>query len=441
MGATHDLAQFVVGTGAADLPPDVVHATRRCIINVVGVALHAAADPSLDILLGVFGAEGGHTRATVWGTGTRATLQQAALANGYLAHLDDFDDTHFPTVLHPSAPTAPAAWAVAEAQNASGSELAAAVALGIEVCCRIGLAVHPWHYDAGWHITGTAGVFGAAAAAGKLLGLDVAQMAACFGIAGAQAAGVREAFGTMTKAFHAGRAAQAGVVAALLAARGFTSAQAILEGRRGFGAVLSSQHDCARATDGLGTRWEIHNNGLKPYACGVVCHPLIDACCDIRMRSGFQADAVSVIEAQVHPLVLELVDRPEVSVGLEGKFSAQHCMAVALVDGAAGPAQFTDAKAHDPAIAALRRRVRLIRDDRLGEDEARVRLVLAGGTALEHHVTHAVGSPGNPMTDEHLDRKFRTLTTGRCSDERREMLLQGLRRLDQQGSLPDLAIG
>lgn len=441
MRATNDLARFVVETRATDLPPDVVHATKRCIANVVGVALHAAADASLDILLGTFEDEGGHARATVWGTRVRTTLQNAALANGYLAHLDDFDDTHFPTVIHPSAPTVPAAWALAEARNASGGELVAAVALGIEVCCRIGLAVHPWHYDAGWHITGTAGVFGAAAAAGRLLGLDLPQMVACFGIAGTQAAGVREVFGSMTKAFHAGRAAQAGVAAALLAARGFTSATAILEGRRGFGPVLSGRHDFARATDGLGTRWEIHNNGLKPYACGVVCHPLIDACCALRERSGVRADTVTAIEAQVHPLVLELVDRPDVAVGLEGKFSAQHCMAVALVDGAAGPTQFTDAKPHDPAIAALRRRVRLTRDDHLGEDEARVRLTLADGTAVEYHVAHAVGSPDNPMTDEHLDRKFRTLTAGRCSDERREALLRELRRIDQLPRVPDLAIG
>jgi 2-methylcitrate dehydratase PrpD len=264
-------------------------------------------------------------------------------------------------------------------------------------------------------------------------------MQACFGIAGAQAAGVREVFGSMTKAFHAGRAAQAGVVAALLASRGFTSAPAILEGRRGFGAVLSGQHDFARATDGLGARWEIHNNGLKPYACGVVCHPLIDACCELRMRGAVQADTVVAIEAQVHPLVLELVDRPEVAVGLEGKFSAQHCLAVALVDGAAGPAQFTDARAHDPAIAALRRRVHLTRDDRLQEDQARVRLALAGGTAVEHYVAHAVGSPSNPMADAHLEQKFRTLAAERCAGERREMLLQRLWNLEQQGGPPDLA--
>ena len=437
MGVTRELAQFAVETTYGDLPPEVVHAAKRCIVNAVAVALHAASDPSLDILLGTFEAEGGHPRAAVWGTRRRVTLQQAALANGYLAHLDDFDDTHFPTVIHPSAPTLPAAAAVAEDQQRTGRDVLAAVGLGIEICCRVGLAVHPWHYDAGWHITGTAGVFGAAVAAGKLLGLDVTQLVACLGIAGTQAAGVREVFGTMTKALHAGRAAQSGLLAALLAARGFTSAPEILDGRRGFGAVLSTQRDFARATDALGSRWEIFNNGLKPYACGVVCHPLIDAARMLRTQDGVHPDIVEAIEAQVHPLVLELVNRPEIQTGLDGKFSVQHCLAVGLVDGAAGPAQFTDARARDPLLAALRRKVTLARDDQLAEEEAVVRLVLADGRTVAYHVRHATGSPHHPMTDDQLSEKFRTLAGRTLPTPTAEALLQSLWRLEALDRLPD----
>ncbi|MGH2370585.1 MAG: MmgE/PrpD family protein, partial [Chloroflexota bacterium] len=271
--------------------------------------------------------------------------------------------------------------------------------------------------------------------------LDTASMVACFGVAGTQAAGVREVFGTMTKALHAGRAAQSGLLAALLASRGFTSAETILEGRRGFGAVLSGQHDFARATDGLGHRWEIMNNGLKPYACGVVCHPLIDACRALRAQVGVWPDAASTveaIEARVHPLVLELVDRPEIQTGLDGKFSAQHCLAVALVDGEAGPAQFADARAGDPLLAALRQRVRLTRDERLMEDEAVVRLALRSGRVAEQHVAHASGSPANPLTDEQLNQKFRSLANRVLSGARGEALLSALWRLDELDRLPDL---
>lgn len=430
MGATQDLAQFVVDTGYADLPAEVVHATKRCIVNILAVALHAAGDPSLAILLGVGEEEGGAARATVWGTSTRTTLQQAALANGYLAHLDDFDDTHLPTVIHPSAPTVPAAMAIAEAYPRSGREVLAAIALGIEICCRIGLAVHPWHYDAGWHITGTAGVFGAAVAAGRLLELDVTSLVACLGIAGTQAAGVREVFGTMSKALHAGRAAQSGLLAALLARRGFTSTPAILEGRRGFGAVLSGRHDFARATAGLGRTWELLNTGLKPYPCGVVCHPLIDACLLLRRQDGVRSEAISNIEARVHPLVLELVDRPEIRSGLDAKFSVQHCMAVALVDGEANPAQFSDARAQDPELARLRRRVTLVRDEGMPEDGALVRLTLHGGRTVEHRVAHATGSPENPMTDEHLNLKFRRLAGRVMAEPQLERLLSELWRLE-----------
>ncbi len=437
MGTTEELAEFCVRTSYADLPANVLHAAKRDVINVIGVSIYASRDPSLSILLSLFEAEGGRERATIWGSSARTGLQNAALANGYLAHLEDYDDTHFPTVLHPSAPTVPAAWAIAESGGRSGADLLAAVALGIEAICRISLAVHPWHYDAGWHITGTMGVFGGAVAAGKLLGLDAAGFVACLGIAGSQAAGVREAFGSMTKPFHAGNAARSGVVAALLAQGGFTATDRILEGRRGVAAVLSAESDLTRVTEGLGERWEIFNNGLKPYACGVVNHPLIDACIELRNGDGFDLGAIEAIEADVHPLVLELVNLPEPKVGLEGKFSVQHCVAVGLTDGAAYPEQFSDAKVTDPALIDLRRKVRLVKNESFGEDEAVVRLTIDGRKA-ERHVEHATGAPQNPFSDDQLNAKFLTLTAPVLGGTDAEALLAKLWRLDEQTELVGL---
>jgi len=423
MSATGEIAEFIVRTPADSIPPSVLHEGKRCFINYMAVALYASRDPSLGILLDVFREEGGKPRASVLGTGVRTTLQNAALANGYLGHLEDYDDTHFPTVIHPSSPTIPAALAVAEQRGAGGRDVLAAATLGMEVCCRIGLAIHPAHYDAGWHITGTCGVFGAAGAAGRLLGLDTPRLVHALGIAGTQASGVREVFGSMTKPFHAGRAAQSGVLGALLAERGFTSTTAILEGRRGFAAVLSSSYDLAKATDGLGQRWELRMNGLKPYACGVVNHPLIDAMIALRSRAGVSPEAVDSVAARVHPLVLELVDRRQPRVGLEGKFSFQHSMAVGLVDGAAFPAQYTDAKVADPMITALRERITATADPSLGQDAAVVTLRLKDGRSYTEAVSHATGAPQNPMSDAQLEAKFRALVSEVLPKRRMEKLL------------------
>ncbi|MPZ49911.1 MAG: MmgE/PrpD family protein [Dehalococcoidia bacterium] len=434
MGITTDIAKFAVSTSIEDLPANVLHEAKRDVINVIGCAVYSARDPSLRIILDVFAAEGGKPRASIWGTDRRVSLQQAALANGYTGHLEDYDDTHFPTVLHPSSPTVPAAYAVAEDLGLSGRQLLYATALGIELSCRVALAVHPWHYDEGWHITGTMGVFGPAIAAGLLLGLDQPKMVACLGIGGTQAAGVREVFGSMTKPFHAGRAAAAGLISAQLAAGGFTSTEQIFEGRRGVAAVLSAESDLSRITEGLGDRWEIFNNGLKPYACGVVNHPIIDACKALRAR-GVDAGAIESIEAEVHPLVPELVSIKDPKIGLEGKFSVYHCIAIGLRHGAAFPAQFSDAEAADPANTPIRHAVTLVKNESFEEDEAVVRLTLKDGTKLEERVEHATGAPQNPLTDAPLTEKFLELATPTLGESGAKALLDRLWRLDEAPNL------
>ena len=430
MGATETLARFILNTPAEAIPAPILHEGKRCIINYMAVALYASADPSMAILTGLFEEEGGAAIASLIGAGTRTNLQNAALANGYLAHLEDYDDTHFPTVIHPSAPTIPAAFAVAEREGATGLDVLAATVLGIEACCRVGLSVYPNHYNAGWHITGTCGVFGAAGAAGRLLGLDESQMIQALGIAGTQAAGVREVFGSMSKPFHAGRSAQSGVLAGLLARRGFTSTREILEGRRGFAAVLSTASDMEQITDALGERWELPNNGLKPYSCGVVSHPLIDAMITLRNTHGVAADDVESVSARVHPLVLELMDRPNPRVGLEGKFSHQHSMAVGLIDGGAFPEQYTDERVLDPAVAALRDKIRATVDASVAEDAAEVTVTLRDGRSITESVAHATGAPENPMTDAQLENKFRTLANRVLSQSQADELLAALWALD-----------
>ena len=405
MGATEILANYGISSESDQIPQSVIHEGKRCFINFLAVSLYASRDPSLDILLDVFKLEGGKQQSSIAGVRARTTIQNAALANGYLGHLEDYDDTHFPTVIHPSSPTLPSSLSIGEHLSASGKDVLVASILGMELCCRIGMAVHPHHYNEGWHITGTCGVFGSAIAAGRILGLSADQMIAALGIAGTQASGIREVFGSMTKPFHPGRSAQSGLLATLLAQRGFTSAETILEGRRGFGAVLSDKCDWNVATNALGERWELQMNGLKPYACGVVIHPLIDAMIAFRNNQG--------------------IDYRDV-----------HSMAVGLIDGSAFPAQYTDSRVLDPDVANLRDKIDATIDPRMGEDSTEISITLRNGTSHEETVLHATGAPENPLSDSMLNEKFRVLSEGILPNTQIEHLLDLLWNMDQ---VPDIS--
>jgi 2-methylcitrate dehydratase PrpD len=320
-------------------------------------------------------------------------------------------------------------------------EALAAFAIGGEVTCRVAMSVHPWHYDAGWHITGTVGVFGAVASAARLLGLSEAAGEQALGLAGTHAAGVRETFGTNGKALHAGHSAAGGLRAAYLTKAGFMGPPAFIEGRRGFWAVHSPDGHDSGWIDRIGAEgepWELLNNGLKAFANGIVSQPLQDAVIQLRNAHDMRTEQVEVIEARVHPLVLELMNRPDPQVGLEGKFSHQHCAAAALVDGAGHDAQFSDARVRDPEIVALRSKVRATVDDAVREDEVYVTIRLGGGAEHSIHIEHATGSPENPMTDAQLETKFSTLANEVIGAERADELLEAAWRLDETPSVTPL---
>ena len=430
MSATQALADFIVG--ADDLPDWTIHEAKRTLINILGVSLSASPSEGSRTLIAWARDEAAAPKASVVGASLRTSAFNAALVNGFLAHLQDYDDTHFPTVLHPTAPVWPAVLAAAEQFGASGKDALAAFALGAEAACRVAMSVHPWHYDMGWHITGTAGVFGAAAGTGRILRLDPSVMNMAIGQAGTYAAGVREVFGSHSKPMHAARAASNGLQAAYLARYGFTGADDILGGRRGFWQVLSPNgHSEEALLDRLGDHWELRNNGLKPYANGVVSHPIQDAVIGLRNEHDLQPGDVAAIHARVNPLVLELMNRPEPRRGLEGKFSFQHCAAAALVDGAGHDAQFSDAKVADPVIAALRAKVHATIDDQLREDEVHLSITLNDGRALDAYVEHATGSPENPMTDAVLEAKYRDLACEVLPKSQAEDLLQAVWELDK----------
>jgi 2-methylcitrate dehydratase PrpD len=408
MEVTRTLARYLVESRWADIPESVRHEACRAVLNWLGCAVGSCRHETVECALTAVQPFCGPPQAAVLGRGERMDILHAALINGISSHVLDFDDTHA-RAIHPSAPVLPALFAFAEWRTVSGADLAHAFVLGVEAEERIGLSVFPEHYRAGWHITGTAGVFGSAAAAGKLLGLDERQMAWALGIAATQAAGLQEMFGTMCKSLHPGRAAQNGLTAALLAAKNFTSSERAIEAPRGFARVMSTKFDPEVITAGLGERFELLSNMYKPYACGLVVHAAIDGCIDIVREHRLAPEAIEAVELTVSPLVLELTGNTTPQTGLEGKFSVYHAVSAAIIHGAAGEAQFTEACVRDPRVVAVRNRVSAKVDAAIGRTEARVTIRTRDGRAFNRHVEHALGTLARPMSDADLEAKFRGL--------------------------------
>ena len=412
MQVTRTLARFLVTHKAADVPEAIRHEVARSLLNwvacAVGASRHATVKRSLAALYDLSGPRD----ATILGRRERVDIFQAALLNGATSHTFDFDDTHLKTVIHPSGPVASAILALAERNPVSGRDFLHAFLLGVETECRIGNAIFPDHYNAGWHITATAGVFGAAAAAGRLLKLNEQQMVWALGTAATHACGIRETFGSMAKPLHPGIAARNGLMAALLSKKNVTSAEAGIEGRRGFAAVLSSKFVPEAITEGLGKTWEIAANSYKPYACGVVIHPAIDGCVQLRNEHKLKLDDIQRIDLKVHPLVLELTAKREPKSGLEGKFSIFHSCAAAILLGEGGEAAYSDAMVRNPKVVRVRDNVHAVVQAGVREDEVYITLTLKDGRVLKKHVAHCMGSVDNPMSDADLEAKFRLLCKG-----------------------------
>jgi 2-methylcitrate dehydratase PrpD len=432
---TRTLLDFVAHTDASDVPTDVLHESARCLLDHLGLAIAGAEEPAARIAREQCRLLGGQEQARVLGTTHRLRATDAALVNGISCHALDFDDTHVPTILHPTTPLYAAGTALAELRGSRGVDLLTAHALGYELAARASNALYPEHYDAGWHMTGTTGALASAAVSIRLLGLAGVTATHCLSIAATQAAGHREQFGTMTKPFHAGHAAQAGVWAGLLAAGGFTAAPDPLQGRRGMFAVMSPASTPADLVDGLGERWQIFDNGVKPYACGVVIHPAIDAVRDLAVRRGLTADQITKIELRVHPLVLELTGKTDPRTGLEGKFSVTFACSIALLEGRASEAEFSDAAVVRPDVRALMSRIEVIADADVPHTQAGATALTGDGTTEKTWVDHARGTPGNRLTDDELRDKFHGLVDEVMGRDRAKRLADAAFSLEQTGDV------
>jgi 2-methylcitrate dehydratase PrpD len=436
---TRTLASYIVAARYSDVPEAVRKEAVRSLLNWAGCAIGGSGHEAVDRALAAVKPFAGAPESGILGRSERIDVLNAALLNGISSHVFDFDDTHLQTIIHPAGPVASALLPLAERRRMTGAELLHAFILGVEVECRIGNAVYPAHYDIGWHITGTAGVFGAAAAVGKVLGLDVQQMTWALGIAGTQSSGFREMFGTMCKSFHPGRAAQNGLLSAHLAQQNFTSSNRVLEAPRGFGFVMSAQRDFSEVTKNLGEHFEISLNTYKPFACGIVIHPAIDGAIQLRNAHKLTAEMIERIDLRVAALVLELTGKRTPRVGLEGKFSVFHSVAVAIIHGAAGESEYSDAVVADPNVIALRDRVAAVVDKSIRDDEVHVAIKLRDGRVLEKHVEHALGSLERPMSNTDLEGKFVRLCEGVLPADQVQRVLAAFWSADRINDAAELA--
>jgi 2-methylcitrate dehydratase PrpD len=402
---TQRLAHIIATTRWEDVPSEVRHQAKRSLINLFAVALAGCRTEPIEIALASLTEFSGGKQATVIGRAERIDALSAAFLNAAAANVHDFCDTHVKTVIHPTAPVAPALLALAELRRVSGPDLLLAFVLGNEVQARIGLAISPQHYDKGWHITSTCGVFGAAAGSGRLLGLNERQLVSALGTASTQSSGLCECLGWPAKSVSVGNAARNGLWSALLAARGFDGPAEPLAGRQGFYNAMGDKPDLARVTDGLGESWELMATSYKPYPCGFVIHPVLDCVLDWR-RAHPKAEVTRVV-VHGNPLLAHRTDRPDIATGRESQVSVQHAVAAALVTGAAGIDQFTDACVNDPRVLALRRKVEVVRDPSFSTIAAGVEITTADGELHRLSQAAARGSDANPMSDGDLEQKLR----------------------------------
>jgi len=421
-GLTREVAEFILRTRFQDLPAEVIDLGRKSMLDGLGLALCGSraetGELSRAYLKSMGFAEG---KATVLGSPLRAPARFAAFVNGIGIHADDYDDTQlavaedrvYGLLTHPTATTLAASLAVAEARGISGRDLITAYHAGVEVQCKIAEAIAPRHYDEGFHSTGTCGAIGAAAAAAKIAGLDMPRMLCALGIAASQSAGLRENFGTMTKPFHAGRAAESGVVAAELAALGWTAARQILEAPRGFFRAAGGGYDPAALHNKLGNPWTFRAPGIsiKPHPSGSLTHPGMTEMARLIRAHGIRAGQVETVEVGTNRNMPNALIHHNPKTGLEAKFSMEFCMAALLLYGKAGLTEFTDAVVNRPEVRNMIGRVRFgvhPEAERAGYNKMTTLLTirLRGGGTISGRADFAKGSPAIPMSYAEVSEKF-----------------------------------
>ncbi|MCK4795098.1 MAG: MmgE/PrpD family protein [Desulfobacteraceae bacterium] len=415
---TDEISRLIVEASFDDFPAEVVDAAKLSLLDWTAVTLGGTHEPSTKILIDLIKELGGERQASILGRGIATTTLHAALVNGTMAHTLDYDDAHSETRNHTSAPLVPALLAIAEQKEMSGQDLITAYIVGFEVSTRIGLALGKRYYENGWHATSILGRFGAAAGAAKLLGLNTRQVKNALGIAATQTGGIRGVFGTMSKPFHAGKAAMDGMLSAMLAQRDFSGPKGILDDNSDYVRLFSEEYDSVHLSKKPGRNYHVLGNSLKLHAACLLLHPIIDGLLAIKTEFDFKPETIQRIKLEVAPLCLTVTDKPSIVDGAEGKFSLHFCAALAVMRGKVGSNEFTETMVNDPGIRNLMQKIEVKCNASLKETEADVVVYLAKDRRLAKHVSAPRGDPRKPLTFAEIEEKFKDLNRQVISEER-----------------------
>ena len=446
---TKALADFTSALKFSNLSGHSIEMAKRCMLDWLGIAIRGSQEKSSTIVRETV--MDGAQKATVFSEASpKTSVPNAAFCNGAASHSLDFDDLHNPSIIHLACVVVPPVFAIAEAEHKSGKDMIAAVCAGYEAGGRVGESVIPESYFF-WHTTGTAGTFGAAAAAANLLGLDAEQTLNCYGSAGTQAAGLWEFLkeGAMSKVLHAGKSSYAGVLSAYLSQKGFTGASQILEGEKGFCRAMVEEPHLEKLTEGLGAgRLKIDDNSFKPYACCKHSHAALYAIQTLRGENALRPEDVAQVKLYVNEITNYLINNPEPKNPYGCKFSIQYCAAAMLKNGVVGIEEFAPEAISDAVVRDLMGRTEVVLDAEMEKVHAdnpaklasRVELVLKDGRRLERQVDFPKGDPDNPLTWEEAKAKFMHLAIPVYGEKKSENLCKLIERLEESGDFSkDLA--
>ena len=443
MDVTRRLAEFAVETRYHDLPVEVVEKGKERILDTLGCMIAGCTEALASLMLKYVEETGGRPEATIVGFGHKTNVVKAALVNGTLGHALDFDDTQISFSGHPSTVILPATLSLGEKMYCSGEAILEAFMVGFEVACKIGRGVNPRLYQNGWHATSVIGTLGAAVAAGKVLGLDADKMTSALGLAASQSCGLKKNFGTMTKPLHAGKAAESGVLSALLARDGFTASQQILEAKRGFCAVFSSgQFDLNPIFENLGNPYDIISPGVhtKPYPSCLMTHPIIDAILSLAVSHNIQPEDVDSVVCEIAPLASGALIHSNPETGLQGKFSAPYVVAVSLLAPRVSLEQFTDQKVRDPKARKIMQKVSVVVRPEIERSAppAIVHIRLKDGKEYTQRVDVATGNPEKPLSLDRMIEKFRNCADAMIHRKRIDESIDMILHFERLGDITQL---
>jgi 2-methylcitrate dehydratase PrpD len=438
--ATSRMVDYVLATTPDSLPASVRREALRSFVNIVGCTVGGSRHDAVAMTEAALLPFAGEAQATLVGRGRKCDILTASLINCLSSSVYTFDDTHAEAIVHPSGPVMAAVLALAERRQVRGRDLLTAFALGVEIVCRLSkaISVAPAKGSIAWSQTGITCGIGTAVAAGKLLQLDARAMRRAVGIAASQAAGIRAMHGTICTAMMPAHASQVGLRAAILAQAGITSSERSIEGKYGFAECFAQEPALSVLAGEFGERFEILGNTYKPYPCGIVIHPMIDGCLQLKAETSLDAHTIDKVHIRANPTALALCDRRQPKDEFEGQVSLYQWVAASLLRGKAGVAEGTDAAIAATDIAALRERIVAVADASIAPDAAHITITLRDGATLEKQVLHCIGSKNRPMTDREIDEKFKGLAEGSLTPAKIKVLIAACWSLETLADAADV---